>query len=78
MINLLCYEVDLNKFSYYDRIAEDLKKGLTFWMDYNADRQIAQQGKEMDKKREKNVVGQHLQRQNAFIYLNTIGRFGKV
>ena len=47
-------------------------------MDYNADRQIAQQGKEMDKKREKNVVGQHLQRQNAFIYLNTIGRFGKV
>ena len=74
----LCYEVDLNKFSHYDSFAEDLKKGLNFWMDYNADRQIAQQGKEMDKKREKNVVGQHLQRQNAFIYLNTIGRFGKV
>ena len=76
----LCYEVDLNKISNNDNIHNELQLGLTFIMDYNEDRQItfdqiidkaskigfASSTEESDKN------------QQAFIYLNTIGRYNFV
>ena len=41
LLDQLCYEIDLNRFSRKDNKEEELKLGFTFLMDFNEDRQIA-------------------------------------
>ena len=74
----LCYEVDLQKFiNQSNNIENDLKSGLVFFMDYNEDRQAkfytnisnsnyGSYGSKVDWSEDD---------KNAFIYLNTIGKF---
>ena len=72
----LCYEVDLSKYQNFENIEKDLELGLAFFMDYNEDRQIRLNdtfalanneslGSRFDGSKKD---------ENAYIYLNTIGR----
>ena len=75
----LCYEVDLNKFSNKANIERELELGFNFLLDYNEDRQVV-----LDAESSVNVSTLHdsLARsiekskkdQQAFIYLDTIGK----
>ena len=76
----LCYEIDLNRFSKKDNNEKELHLGFVFIMDYNEDRQVT-----FDKNfRKKKVIGltssifETDQDQEAFIYLNTIGKKVKI
>ena len=70
----LCYEVDLNKFTYEKE--KEVELGLNFLMDYNEDRQFT-----FDKKIEvseldlTNSLVESNQDQHAFIYLDTVGKY---
>ena len=70
----LCYEVDLQTFS--QNIKNELELGFTFLMDYNEDRQVT-----LDQNISETKVGlaksvsSSDQNQDAFIYLDTIGKF---
>ena len=70
----LCYEVDLNKFSYEKE--KEVELGLNFLMDYNEDRQVTFDRKikvsELDLT---NSLVESNQDQHAFIYLNTVGKY---
>ena len=72
----LCYEVDLNRFTDVTTIDRDLKLGLNFILDYNEDRQLS-----LDRKFTKDdglgltsTIVQSNQNEDAFIYLDTIGK----
>ena len=70
----LCYEVDLNKFSY--NIEKELKVGFNFIMDYNEDRQIIND-QSMVSEGDLNLgtsVAELDENKHAFIYLNTVGK----
>ena len=79
----LCYEVDLQKFKSDNvkKIEEDLKSGLSFFMDYNEDRQInlEESMKRTDTESLTSKVDGSNEKGNnnddAFIYINTIGLF---
>ena len=70
----LCYEVDLNKFSYEKE--KEVELGLNFLMDYNEDRQVTFDRKikvsELDLT---NSLVESNQDQHAFIYLDTVGNY---
>ena len=74
MNDQLCYEVDLNKFSDKSNIANEIRLGFHFLMDYNEDRQVT-----FDKNISRKEVGlannvaASDQSQDAFVYLDTIG-----
>ena len=71
----LCYEVDLKKFSDENSILKELKLGLSFLLDYNEDRQVT-----LDQEVDSlefgltNSYGESDQNQQAFVYLDTIGK----
>ena len=71
----LCYEVDLNNFSY--DIDKELKLGFNFIMDYNEDRQVTfNKLISSQKDAGQGLVGKIVetnQDQHALIYFNTIG-----
>ena len=72
----LCYEVDLDLDQYKkDRIADKLKSGLVFFMDYNEDRQITfdDEVKAVNHDSLISAVDKSSDDDKAFIYLNTIG-----
>ena len=79
MNDQLCYEVDLN--AYYDEnnIKNQLKLGFHFLMDYNEDRQVAldQNISETNNDGLAKSVSSSDQIQDAFIYLDTIGKILK-
>ena len=75
LIDQLCYEIDLEKFKNKDNIEKDLNLGFVFVMDYNEDRQITfnEINDDLD---ERSLVGTDVEtdhKENALIYLNTIG-----
>ena len=73
----LRYEVDLNLLSQKYNIKRELKLGFNFLMDYNEDRQVTLDNGVNKTKRNKTLASSILetdQDQQAFIYLNTIGR----
>ena len=75
ILDQLCYEVDLN--AYYDKknIKNQLKLGFHFLMDYNEDRQVTlDQNIRKTKGGLAKSVSSSNQIQDAFIYLNTIGK----
>ena len=76
MINFLCYEVDLNRFSKKSNIAKELYLGFYFLMDYNEDRQTRKIS--LAREAKKSGLGANLlesdKNKHAFIYLNTIGK----
>ena len=43
----LCYEIDLNSFTNQENIEKQLKSGFAFVMDYNEDRQINNNAKNL-------------------------------
>ena len=74
----LCYEVDLNSLSNKANIQRELKSGLNFLMDYNEDRQVIFDDDNSPSENEdvsltRNIVESN-QDQQAFIYLNTVGK----
>ena len=73
----LCYEVDLNLLSQKYNIKRELKLGFNFLMDYNEDRQVTLDNGIIKTKKNKTLASSILetdQDQQAFMYLNTIGR----
>ena len=73
----LCYEVDLNLLSQKYNIKRELKLGFNFLMDYNEDRQVTLDHGIIKTKKNKTLASSILethQDQQAFMYLNTIGR----
>ena len=71
----LCYEVDLNKFSDKKNIEKELEIGFNFLLDYNEDRQVTlDQNITETKGGLAKSVSSSNQIQDAFIYLNTIGK----
>ena len=78
MNDQLCYEVDLNAYYDEDNIKNQLKLGFHFLMDYNEDRQVT-----LDENITETKVGlaksvsSSDQIQDAFIYLDTIGKILK-
>ena len=73
----LCYEVDLNLLSHKYNIKRELKLGFNFLMDYNEDRQVTLDHGIIKTKKNKTLASSILetdQDQQAFMYLNTIGR----
>ena len=76
----LCYEVDLNRFAKKVCIEDEIKLGFNFIMDYNEDRQISMD-EEVTEDSEINLarrVVESNQDHNAFIYLNTIGKWVQI
>ena len=75
----LCYEVNLNRFSKKNNIAKELELGFYFLMDYNEDRQVTIQSS-LAEEAKRSGMGANLlesdKKQQAFIYLNTIGKEG--
>ena len=71
----LCYEVDLNSFSNKSNIQKELKLGFNFLMDYNEDRQVLFDKSTSKKKLwlARSVVESD-ESQEAFVYLDTIGK----
>ena len=75
----LCYEVDLNAYFDKNNIVNQLKLGFHFLMDYNEDRQVT-----LDQDIRKTKVGlaksvsSSDQIEDAFIYLDTIGKILKI
>ena len=72
----LCYEVDLNLFSY--DIYKELKLGLNLLMDYNEDRLIVFDEFIGDVKDDINLAmsaSEVDENKHATIYLNTVGRY---
>ena len=71
----LCYEIDLDKYKNKNNLADDLKSGFVFLMDYNEDRQVTLQ--EDDEIIENDLfvdkIDASLDDAKASIYLNTIG-----
>ena len=75
MNDQLCYEVDLNNLSDKNNIVKELEIGLNFLMDYNEDRQVTFDQKNMEKELSLgNNVAASDQDHNAFVYLDTIGK----
>ena len=73
----LCYEVDLNVLSHKHNVNRELKLGFNFLMDYNEDRQVTLDHGIIKTKKNKTLASSILethQDQQAFMYLNTIGR----
>ena len=81
LLDQLCYEIDLNRFSRKDNKEEELKLGFTFLMDFNEDRQIAfKDNKNINDPSSTNnnlmfrsIVDSDIE--TASIYLDTIGKF---
>ena len=71
----LCYEVDLDKFSDNHNMDRELKIGFNFIMDYNKYRQVSvtKDRKNFDDAGWSSRVVEIDQKQQAFIYLNSIG-----
>ena len=71
----ICYMVDLNRFRDNDNIANELRLGFNFYLDYNEDRQVTLD-KTFSNSKEfysiKDGIGLDLS-EHAFIYLDTIG-----
>ena len=73
----LCYEVDLNVLSHKHNVKRELKLGFNFLMDYNEDRQVTFDNGVNKTKRNKTLASSILetdQDQQAYIYLNSIGK----
>ena len=70
----LCYEIDLHQYNTENDIANKLKLGLVFFMDYNEDRQVTlEENEEFDDELFVDKVDASLDDAKASIYLNTIG-----
>ena len=75
----LCYEVDPNNFIQRKNILEGFKTGITLVLDYNEDREVSygtQNDDGMQGDEEENIMDILVQtdsKQEALIYLNTIG-----
>ena len=70
----LCYEVDLNKFSF--KKEKEVKLGLNLLIDYNEDRQVTFDRKiEVSELDLTNSLVESNQDQHAFIYLDTVGKY---
>ena len=72
----LCYEVDLNTFANKNNIKRELKLGFNFLLDYNEDRQVKKDQNFGRIKKDNNLasVVESDQDDQAFIYLNTVGK----
>ena len=73
----LCYEVDPNEFNELKSRDDATKKGLSFLVDFNEDRQVFYEKE--TQKREDNLYGKFSQTMNMnneklMIYLDTIGK----
>ena len=71
----LCYEVDPNEFNELKSSDDAMKKGLSFLVDFNEDRQVSYEKETM--KREDNLYGkfsQTINNEKLMIYLDTIGK----
>ena len=75
----LCYEVDPNNFIQRKNILEGFKTGITLVLDYNEDREVSygtQNGDGIKEDEEEDIMDILVQtdsKQEALIYLNTIG-----
>ena len=72
----LCYEVDLDQYKTDLNIANKLKSGLVFLMDYNEDRQITLEG-HVERSTYDNLIGaidKSSDDEKAIIFLDTIGK----
>ena len=71
----LCFEVDLNQYKSRDSIANKLKSGLVFFMDYNEDRQITlhENVGRLTYDNFIDAVDKSTDDEKAFIYLNSKG-----
>lgn len=75
----LCYEVDPNNFIQRQNIVEGFKTGITLVLDYNEDREVSygtQNGDGIQDEEEDimDILVQTVSKQEALIYLNTIGK----
>ena len=71
----LCYEVDLEKFKDRKNINNQLKKGLILILDYNEDRQIPLDSKEIKiEKISEEYVFLSEEEDSVQIYLDTISK----
>ena len=71
----LCYEFDPNEFNELKSSDDAMKKGLSFLVDFNEDRQVSYEKETM--KREDNLYGkfsQTINNEKLMIYLDTIGK----
>ena len=70
-----CYEVDLNSFANEENIEKQLKSGFAFVMDYNEDRQINNNAKNLNEYKDDflNIMEDSAKIDDALIHLNTIG-----
>ena len=71
----LCYEIDPNEFNELKSSDNAMKKGLSFLVDFNEDRQVSYE-KETAKK-EDNLYGKFsrtINNEELMIYLDTIGK----
>ena len=77
--NQLCYKVDPNNFMQRKNIVEGFKAGITLVLDYNEDREVSygtQNGDGIKEDEEEDIMDILVQtdsKQEALIYLNTIG-----
>ena len=75
----LCYEVDPNNFIQRKNILEGFKTGITLVLDYNEDREVSygtqnDDGMQGDEEEDiMDILVQTDSKQEALIYLNTIG-----
>ena len=71
----LCYEIDLNSFANQENIEKQLKSGFVFVMDYNEDRQINSNTKDLNEYKDDfyNIMEDSVKIDDALIHLNTIG-----
>ena len=75
ILNQLCYEIDLNSFENQENIEKQLKSGFAFVMDYNEDRQINNNAKNLNEYKDDflNIMEDSAKIDDALIHLNTIG-----
>ena len=79
ILNQLCYEIDLNSFENQENIEKQLKSGFAFVMDYNEDRQINNNAKNLYEYKDDflNIMEDSVNIDDALIHLNTIDTIDK-
>ena len=77
MAGQICYEVDVNEFKdSVNNTKRALETGLTFWMDYNPEKQVMREDTEQNTTSADNFADRYLEKEkgnNALIYIGTLG-----
>ena len=73
----VCYQVDVNEFKDSVRnVKRGLEAGLTFWMDYNLEKQVTSGGRSRNRRSRSNFAEKYFKKERsnkAFIYIGTLG-----